>query len=499
MKKVTSHSKISPQRRSQRLLRSSVSPNDKEILKGTNRFKITTKLVKEAFPLKVLNKDNKEKNASTSGCNIYENVIKDSKFTSKKNTNKENLNTHEIDNNTSSRKRSELCNVSGVSSNSSPDAQNQKAKSVLYTSHNGSKDTSYSFLSTQAKMQLSSWGLPAPVLKNYEEKGITTMFPWQTECLGLPGVLSGKNLVYSAPTSAGKTLVAELLLLKRVLETGRKGIFILPFVSVAREKMYYLQKMFGCCGIRVEGFMGSQGPPGGLKVTDIAVCTIEKANNLINRLLEAGKLNKLGMIVVDELHMLGDSHRGYLLELMLTKVLFMSSAQKEQPESQESGIQIIGMSATLPNLSLLAEWLKGQLYHTDFRPVPLTMNIKLGNSIYDADMKKIRELIPEHTVKGDSDQLIQLCLETVLEGFSVLVFCPSKAWCEKLAESVARAFFSIGKPSSQYPPIVSAKLREYLNPEAISRVLDALQKCPVGLDKVLQKSVSFGAAYHHAG
>ena len=40
---------------------------------------------------------------------------------------------------------------------------------------------------------------------------------------------------------SGKTLVAELLLLKRVLETGRKGIYILPFVSVAREKMYYLQ------------------------------------------------------------------------------------------------------------------------------------------------------------------------------------------------------------------------------------------------------------------
>ncbi|NXK46634.1 DPOLQ polymerase, partial [Chauna torquata] len=91
------------------------------------------------------------------------------------------------------------------------------------------------------KLLLASWGLPKAVLEKYHSLGVVQMFEWQAECLMLGQVLEGKNLVYSAPTSAGKTLVAELLILKRVLETHKKALFILPFVSVAKEKKCYLQ------------------------------------------------------------------------------------------------------------------------------------------------------------------------------------------------------------------------------------------------------------------
>lgn len=57
---------------------------------------------------------------------------------------------------------------------------------------------------------------------------------------------------------------------------------------------------------------------------------------MINSAIEECTVGDLGVVVLDELHMLDDEHRGYLLELMVTKLLLL-----------QQGIQIIGMSATL--------------------------------------------------------------------------------------------------------------------------------------------------------
>ncbi|XP_050442500.1 DNA polymerase theta [Adelges cooleyi] len=338
---------------------------------------------------------------------------------------------------------------------------------------------------------INSWGLPPQIVDNYKKRGIVSMFPWQVECLMSQGVLDGRNLVYSAPTSAGKTMVAEILTMQTVLEKDKKVLMILPFVSVVREKMHYFQELFEGTNKRVAGFMGSYTPPGGLRSVNVAIATIEKANGLINRLMEEDGLQDIGCIVVDELHMLGDSNRGYLLELLLTKIKYMSKIRSS------ISIQIVGMSATLPNLEMLANWLDATLYQTDFRPVPLKEYLKIGKNVFNASDFSLSHMIePKFAIKKDPDDVAYLSIDTILQGYSILIFCFTKKWCESLAIEIASEIKRLG---GDVKSETGKALRNQLNGESLGDVLEQLRRCPVGLETDLNKTISFGVAFHHAG
>ncbi|XP_039491520.1 DNA polymerase theta [Drosophila santomea] len=340
---------------------------------------------------------------------------------------------------------------------------------------------------------ISAWNLPFSIQAEYKKKGVVQMFDWQVECLCKPRVLFEHcNLVYSAPTSAGKTLVSEILLLKTVLERGKKALLILPFISVVREKTFYLQDLLTPAGYRVEGFYGGYTPPGGFESLHVAICTIEKANSIVNKLMEQGKLETIGTVVVDEVHLISDKGRGYILELLLAKILYMSRRNALQ-------IQVITMSATLENVELLKNWLDAELYITNYRPVALKEMIKIGTMIFDNHLKCLRDVSKQREIRqelgNDSDDVALLCIETLLEGCSVIVFCPSKDWCENLAVQLATAMHSLIKSGTE----LGLRLRTNLNPRAIEEVKQQLRDIPTGLDAVMSKAVTYACAFHHAG
>jgi len=73
----------------------------------------------------------------------------------------------------------------------------------------------------------------------------------------------------------------------------------------------------------------------------------------------------------------GDQSRGYLLELLLTKLRYAAGEGNSESSSGESsgtsskgdpahGLQIVGMSATMPNVAAVADWLQVSGFTKDF-------------------------------------------------------------------------------------------------------------------------------------
>lgn len=249
---------------------------------------------------------------------------------------------------------------------------------------------------------------------------------------------------------------------------------------------FFQQDLLSSSGYRVEGFFGGYNPPGGFDSINLAICTIEKANSIINRLMEQCKLDEIGVIVVDEIHLVSDPGRGYILELLLAKVLYMSEKFGYQ-------IQIVTMSATLANVNLLTKWLNAELYITNFRPVQLQEMIKIGDKIYDKEMKFLRNISSE--IPNDSDMVHKLVMETLAEGCSTVVFCPSKDWCEKLSISLAQSLHNFLKTNNEF----AQKIKSHLIVDHLRLVKARLSDIPTGLDSVLGKAICYGCAYHHAG
>ena len=77
------------------------------------------------------------------------------------------------------------------------------------------------------------------------------------------------NLIYSAPTSGGKTLVAEILMLRRLVTKG-VIIFVVPFVALAEQKTEYFQEIWKDLQVGIRPFHAEQSLTGLTSDIDVA-------------------------------------------------------------------------------------------------------------------------------------------------------------------------------------------------------------------------------------
>ncbi|XP_027508671.1 helicase POLQ-like isoform X3 [Corapipo altera] len=330
------------------------------------------------------------------------------------------------------------------------------------------------------------YGLPSKVKDLFRQlRGIETLYEWQHDCLMLESLQQRKNLIYSLPTSGGKTLVAEIMILQELLCRQKDVLMILPYVAIVQEKIRGLSSFGIELGFLVEEYAGSKGrfPPIKRRVKkSLYIATIEKGHALVNSLIETDRISDLGLVVVDELHMLGEGSRGAILEITLAKILYTSK-----------NTQIIGMSATLNNVGDLQKFLRAEYYTNNFRPVELKEYVKIRDTIYAVDSKTengftfsrlLNFKYSSYLEKVDPDHIIALVTE-VIPNYSCLIFCPTKKNCENVASMVCKY---LKKEFRAHREKEKQDLVENLKNIGNGSV------CPV-----LKQTIPFGIAYHHSG
>ncbi|NXX46024.1 HELQ Helicase, partial [Tricholaema leucomelas] len=330
------------------------------------------------------------------------------------------------------------------------------------------------------------YGLPSRVKELFRQlRGIQTLYAWQHNCLTLESLQQRKNLIYSLPTSGGKTLVAEILLLQELLCRQKDVLMILPYVAIVQEKVRGLSSFGLELDFLVEEYAGSKGrfpPLKRRRRRSLYIATIEKGHALVNSLIETERMDELGLVVVDELHMLGEGSRGATLEMALAKILYTSK-----------NTQIIGMSATLNNVGDLQRFLRADCYSSDFRPVELKEYVKVRDAIYRVDSKAeggftfARLLSFKYSSsleKADPDHILALVTE-VIPRYSCLIFCPTKKNCENVAVMVSKY---LKKEFRAHREKEKQELLQSL------KAIGSGSVCPV-----LKQTIPLGIAYHHSG
>ncbi|MCA9398973.1 MAG: DEAD/DEAH box helicase, partial [Candidatus Omnitrophica bacterium] len=112
--------------------------------------------------------------------------------------------------------------------------------------------------------------------------GITDLHPPQADAIQ-KGVLKGKSLLMSVPTAAGKTLIAELCMVKALLnDKNNRCLYIAPLKALASEKYNDFKKKYESLGIQVGLAIGDiDSPSKYLNRYQIIVATAEKVDSLL--------------------------------------------------------------------------------------------------------------------------------------------------------------------------------------------------------------------------
>ncbi|KPN29750.1 putative ski2-type helicase [Halolamina pelagica] len=282
----------------------------------------------------------------------------------------------------------------------------------------------------------------------------------------LPALLdTDENVVASAPTASGKTALAELAICKTLREDGT-ALFIAPMRALTNEKEAEWDR-FEELGYSVYVVTGERDlDPRRAERADILVMTPEKTDSATRKHESAryGFITDVDCCVIDEVHLLDSEKRGSVLEVTVSRLRRLCDPR------------IVALSATMPNVEDVAEWLDAPPESTfafgdEYRPVDLETGVKTYSHGENSFADKYRRLY----------RALDLAKPHIREEGQSLVFVSSRQdtvrAAEKARDETTEWEIEMGS-RGEYDFHTAAKELE---------------------NEKLRHSVVDGVAFHHAG
>lgn len=266
---------------------------------------------------------------------------------------------------------------------------------------------------------------------------------------------SADDLVISLPTSSGKTRLAELCILA-CLGRGKRVIYVTPLRALSAQTELILEATFNPLGARVSSLYGSMGTSDFdedvLRTSEIVVATPEKLDFALRS--DPSLLDDVGLVVLDEGHMIGTSDREVRYEAQIQRLLRRSDADARR---------LVCLSAVLPageELNDFVNWITddaedGGLITEDWRPTQQRFGLVEWNDDHARMVITVgtdRPFIPRYVEarrppgkqrkkqfpSSQRELVLATASRLVEEQQSVLIFCPQRNSVEPYAREVVR-------------------------------------------------------------
>ena len=332
-------------------------------------------------------------------------------------------------------------------------------------------------------MKIEKLDLEPTVIDFLKSEGYEELFEPQERSVKAGLFDDKKNFLITIPTASGKTLIAMLAILSHLSKHKTKVVYLTPLRALTSEKFEEFKKLEKLSlgrKIKVAISTGdSKEKKEKLEDADVIFLTNESMD--ANMAFQKDWIYDIGLVVSDEIHLIGDSGRGPTLEIILTR-LRSGFFGKNPPK-------IIGLSATISNSDELADWLNCELIESTFRRVPLSEAVYSRHIITNQDREETEgNLTKNRQESRHQKDWIGLGLDTVDNGDQCLIFAMTRknsvAWAKEAGLDVVK--------------MLTENQRKEL--EKISKkILPKQSYDNTKLTTELAKTVKNGTAFHHAG